>query len=88
MARRIIKALMLSSLLVLSVIIFLACSNTSPPEDSGETPNAADITSDEDPSKAEEPVRSAVDFEHELDSYVPKKNHYNFYFTYKTVHPW
>ena len=35
-----------------------------------------------------ESVRSAVDFDHELDSYVPKKDHYNFYFTYKIVHPW
>ncbi len=33
-------------------------------------------------------VSSAVDFDHELDSYEPKKDHYNFYFTYKTVHPW
>jgi ribose transport system substrate-binding protein len=29
-----------------------------------------------------------VNFEHELDGYEPKKNRYNFYFTYKTVHPW
>ena len=35
-----------------------------------------------------ETVSGAVDFEHEPDSYVPKKDHYNFYFTYKTVHPW
>ena len=33
-------------------------------------------------------VRHAVDFDHELDSYTPLKDHYNFYFTYKTVHPW
>ena len=29
-----------------------------------------------------------VDFEHTLDDYVPAKNKYNFYFTYKIVHPW
>jgi ribose transport system substrate-binding protein len=29
-----------------------------------------------------------VDFDHELDGYQPKKDRYNFYFTYKTVHPW
>ncbi len=34
------------------------------------------------------PVSSAVDFDHELDSYEPKNDHYNFYFTYKTIHPW
>ena len=33
-------------------------------------------------------VSSAVDFNHELDQYKPKKDRYNFYFTYKTVHPW
>ncbi len=33
-------------------------------------------------------VHSAVDFDHELDPYEPKQDHYNFYFTYKTVHPW
>ena len=34
------------------------------------------------------PVSGAVDFNHELDDYVPKKDHYSFYFTYKTVHSW
>ncbi|MBO4903338.1 MAG: hypothetical protein J5518_11145 [Lachnospiraceae bacterium] len=29
-----------------------------------------------------------MNFEHELDSYQPKKDHYNFYSTYKTVCPW
>ena len=33
-------------------------------------------------------VRGAVNFNHNLDSYAPLKDHYNFYFTYKTVHPW
>ena len=33
-------------------------------------------------------VRDAVDFDHELSAYQPKKDHYNFYFTYKTVHAW
>lgn len=31
---------------------------------------------------------SAVNFERSLDTYVPQKNYYNFYFTYKIVHPW
>ena len=38
--------------------------------------------------KAPSPVTGAVDFVHELDSYVPQKDTYNFYFTYKIVHPW
>ncbi len=33
-------------------------------------------------------ITSAVDFDHELSSYRPKKDHYYFYFTYKTVHAW
>ncbi len=45
--------------------------------------DAEDISAEE-----KELVQSAVNFEHELDSYVPKKDHYNFYFTYKTVHSW
>ena len=33
-------------------------------------------------------TESVVDFEHNLDDYVPAKTNYNFYFTYKIVHPW
>ncbi len=33
-------------------------------------------------------TESVVDFEHTLDDYVPAKDRYNFYFTYKIVHPW
>jgi ribose transport system substrate-binding protein len=70
------------------MIVLAACSSTSPAECSGETSSPADIPSGEGSSNEAEPVRSAVDFDHELDSYVPQKDHYNFYFTYKTVHPW
>jgi ribose transport system substrate-binding protein len=38
--------------------------------------------------KASSAASGAVDFVHELDSYEPKKDTYNFYFTYKIVHPW
>ena len=43
------------------------------------------------PSKEEKSrnaASGAVNFAHELDSYQPKKDSYNFYFTYKIVHPW
>ena len=33
-------------------------------------------------------TENVVDFEHSLDDYVPAKKRYNFYFTYKIVHPW
>lgn len=75
-------------LILLSVLVFAACSSGSPANSSDATSNTADSIQDEASSKEEEPVRSAVDFEHELDSYSPQKDHYNFYFTYKTVHPW
>ena len=35
-----------------------------------------------------EAVAEAVDFDHKLEGYEPLKKEYNFYFTYKTVHPW
>ena len=33
-------------------------------------------------------TESAVNFNRTLDDYVPQKDRYNFYFTYKIVHPW
>lgn len=33
-------------------------------------------------------TESAVNFNRTLDAYVPQKDRYNFYFTYKIVHPW
>lgn len=40
------------------------------------------------PVEANERTKTVVDFDHELDSYRPAKDHYNFYFTYKLVHSW
>ena len=61
-------------ILVLTALFLLAsCSAVSAEAGSG----------DDDSS-----VLSAVNFDHELDSYEPLKDHYNFYFTYKAVHPW
>ena len=41
-----------------------------------------------DEKKTASTVSRAVNFSHELDSYEPRKDNYNFYFTYKIVHPW
>ena len=79
-----------------AVLILTACTFVSPSERPDETPPAAETedtkepgtNKEETPAKSAESVRSAVDFDHELDSYVPQKTHYNFYFTYKTVHAW
>ncbi len=52
---------------------------------------AADAATGNNQQRESAPAKlasSAVDFEHELDGYAPKKDHYNFYFTYKIVHPW
>ena len=41
------------------------------------------------PEKNEErPPVKAVDFDRQLDDYEPGKSRYNFYFTYKLIHPW
>ena len=65
-----------------AVFLFVACAPAAT-NDQGATTQPEENT-----TKTAEPVNSAVNFDHELDSYVPKKNNYNFYFTYKTVHPW
>ncbi len=67
---------------VLITAVFLcSCSQSaavaeSTPEETTEAPASGD------------PACSAVNFKHDLDSYKPQKDHYNFYFTYKTVHSW
>ena len=73
------KNQMILSVCSLAAVLLLgACSTTSAVKDSvaEDTPQTDDV------------VHSAVNFEHELDSYKPKKTSYNFYFTYKTVHSW
>ena len=44
--------------------------------------------SDHPDKDSEELTSDAVRFDLELDSYEPAKKEYNFYFTYKMVHPW
>ena len=69
---------------LIAALIFSACALASPASDSG-----GDMPSgNSDAGASDTAVRSAVDFEHELDSYEPLKDRYNFYFTYKTVHSW
>ncbi len=42
------------------------------------------------PARAENAAQAdpAIRFDLTLDSYAPKKDHYNFFFTYKAVHAW
>ena len=69
--------------LLAAALLLTACAGSSFATGSEEAPSAEgalDASSDS--------VRSAVNFDHELDAYAPRKDRYNFYFTYKTVHPW
>ena len=69
-------------ILTVAALGLSACSSAAPATDTQPAATEAPV-GEQVPS-----VQSAVDFDHELDAYVPKKDHYNFYFTYKTVHPW
>ena len=82
------------SILIMAIaaqLILAACSSTFRAAGSDENKPAGNPDKAAEESiafKTEDSVRSAVNFDHELDSYEPHKDHYNFYFTYKTVHPW
>ena len=76
-----------------AAFLFTACAPASRGEGPGEVLPLAEAgkispAGNEDVVKSAESVQSAVNFDHVLDSYVPRKDHYNFYFTYKTVHAW
>ena len=71
------------TLLRAAALLFAACLSAAPTGAAEETGS-----SQEAPEAAASSVRSAVDFDRELDDYTPLKDHYNFYFTYKTVHAW
>ena len=72
-------------------LMLAACSSTfraAGPDENKPAGNPDKAAEESIAFKTEDSVRSAVNFDHELDSYEPHKDHYNFYFTYKTVHPW
>lgn len=83
-------------IILAAALLFGAGASAAPPEKSAEILPAAESgvmvgaasNEAEAVTRSAESVQTAVDFDHELDSYVPKKDRYNFYFTYKTVHSW
>ena len=83
-------------IILAAALLFGAGASAAPPEKSAEILPAAESGAmvgaaskeAEAVTRSAESVQTAVDFDHELDSYVPKKDRYNFYFTYKTVHSW
>jgi len=89
------KQIFLLLLMTAAVLLASACSSSYSEADKDENGflSASETTeagSSADPvsSGSDNPVQSAVDFDHKLDSYHPHKDHYDFYFTYKTVHAW
>ena len=83
-------------IILAATLLFGAGASAAPPEKSAEILPAAESgvmvgaasNEAEAVTRSAESVQTAVDFDHELDSYMPKKDRYNFYFTYKTVHSW
>lgn len=84
-------------LILISAAVFMVSACASAHSEAGRNENgpsgdyeATEAGSFEDPASfgSENPVHSAVDFDRKLDSYEPLKDHYDFYFTYKTVHAW
>jgi ribose transport system substrate-binding protein len=89
------KRIILALLMTAAALVLSACSPASSAagsDENGRSGNseAAGVGPAEEPgaSISEHSVHGAVDFDHELDSYEPLKDHYNFYFTYNIVHPW
>lgn len=70
-------------LAAVTAAFFLSSCTSSPTAN-----NSAASDDNTSNKKTAEAVSDAVDFDHELGQYTPKKDHYDFYFTYKTVHPW
>jgi ABC-type sugar transport system, periplasmic component len=73
---------------LVTALIYMAFPSASFAADTDENRLSGIAVEDTASFGSDESVRSAVDFDHELDSYEPLKDRYNFYFTYKTVHPW
>ncbi len=88
--KRFSRKMTLLTILLTAVFIFTSC--TSPADQGGTGANGttgdSENTGQVSSGDTDNSVHSAVDFDHDLDSYVPLKDHYSFYFTYKTVHPW
>ena len=77
------------SFTLLATVLLSSCSVSSSKIDSDiDLEPKKNIESVETSPSSADLVKSAVDFDHELDGYEPKKDHYDFYFTYKTVHHW
>lgn len=75
---------------IASIIIFCACSVclSGCEGDEGQQSSTAGGETVPDSVPEKEGAADVVKFNLQLDGYQPEKKHYNFYFTYKLVHPW
>ena len=87
--RNYLKKIHIFSFVLVAAVFLASCSSgTEKSGSGGNTASSESGSTTETGSRPGDLVSSAVDFDHELDEYVPKKDRYNFYFTYKIVHPW
>ena len=84
------KKIIIVMCLCVTTFLMYACDVDSGVDEALDKQSASDneALKDDKLIEANNVVDSAVSFEHTLDDYVPKKKEYNFYFTYKIVHPW
>ncbi len=83
------KKVRILSAMLFAAVFLSSCSFSDPGNKQPDNPDPAGSAGmTETVNGSGDTVRSAVDFDHDLDDYKPKKDHYNFYFTYKIVHPW
>ncbi len=93
MKKNTIKKLLLISVPLIAVILVICLVvipkvNSANNDTKDKTGEGSDKKNGNMSVTEQDSILSAVDFDHELSSYQPKKDHYNFYFTYKTVHAW
>ena len=93
MKKNTIKKLLLISVPLIAVILVICLVvipkvNSTNNDTKDKTGAGSDKKNGNMSGTEQDSILSAVDFDHELSSYQPKKDHYNFYFTYKTVHAW
>ena len=81
-----ISVLLIAAILVICLVVIPKIKSTN--EDTNDKTGVDSYSEIGKMSATDQSILSAVDFDHELNSYQPKKDHYNFYFTYKTVHAW
>ena len=81
------RSILLTAIVIGFSLCLAGCGRTAKEDtiSSSEEEQAFDAPGD---GRKSTDTEDAVKFDHELDGYRPLKEKYNFYFTYKVVHPW